>query len=99
MGRTCLSKLTDCAASVGASRSAKDHFMTDIRWVELYRAGRRLIYTAQIQQIGKYKIETELGHGGMGRVYRAWDPDMRRPVAIKVLLVPGDADSLKRFRS
>src|SRR5215475_2517281 len=34
---------------------------------------------------GRYKIESLLGSGGMGRVYRGAHTAMGRPVAIKVL--------------
>jgi len=36
-------------------------------------------------KIGRYKIKSELGHGGMATVYRAHDPSSNREVAIKVL--------------
>lgn len=34
-------------------------------------------------QIGKYQIEAELGRGGFGAVYRAFDPTLKRRVALK----------------
>src|SRR5919197_126781 len=51
-----------------------------------------------ISRIGKYTVEAELGRGGFGQVYKAWDPDVRQSVAIKVLLSGGDPETLKRFQ-
>src|SRR6266540_7273289 len=36
-------------------------------------------------KVGRYKIKSELGRGGMATVYRAFDPISNREVAIKVL--------------
>lgn len=39
------------------------------------------------ETIGRYEIESELGHGGMATVYLAHDPRFRRKVAIKLVAV------------
>jgi serine/threonine-protein kinase len=51
-----------------------------------------------IGRIGKYTVEKELGQGGFGKVYLAFDPDVGQPVAIKKLRVEGNADLLRRFQ-
>ena len=37
------------------------------------------------RRLGKYEIRAEIGRGGMGTVYLAFDPLLQRRVAIKVL--------------
>jgi len=37
------------------------------------------------ETIGRYRVEAEVGRGGMGVVYRAFDPALRRRVAVKLI--------------
>ena len=48
---------------------------------------------------GRYNIEALLGQGGMSAVYRAYDPNLRRPVAIKLIHshLSADPEFIGRF--
>jgi serine/threonine-protein kinase len=50
-------------------------------------------------RLGPYEIRGVLGAGGMGRVYRAYDPGLDRDVAIKALFrdLSGEETNLRRF--
>src|SRR5262245_29953386 len=51
-------------------------------------------------RLGPYEIQSPLGSGGMGEVYRATDTNLKRSVAIKVLpdVFATDRDRLARFQ-
>ena len=49
--------------------------------------------------VGRYQIQNLLGSGGMGQVYKAVDPTLGRPIALKVLRpeLSGDPERMSRF--
>ncbi|HRE29951.1 MAG TPA: protein kinase, partial [Anaerolineales bacterium] len=53
-----------------------------------------------MNQIGRYQLQGQIGQGGMATVYRAYDPNFRREVAVKVLPASllSQADLRARFQ-
>ena len=51
------------------------------------------------RSLGQYQIVELIGEGGMAAVYKAWQPTLRRYVALKVLIpdLAGDAEFVRRF--
>jgi serine/threonine protein kinase/Tol biopolymer transport system component len=75
---------------LSASDDMKSSFLKSSSLAMTIKPGTRL---------DEYEVETLIGSGGMGEVYRARDARLKRAVAIKVLpqFVSNDPDRLRRF--
>lgn len=49
-------------------------------------------------KVGKYQVDSVLGRGGMGEVYKAHDPALGRYVALKIMRGPSMDDAVARER-
>src|SRR5215212_1101093 len=56
--------------------------------------------SGEIGRLGKYRVLRELGRGGMGVVFLAEETDLKRRVALKVMLpdAAADARAVARFQ-
>ncbi|MEM9455218.1 MAG: serine/threonine-protein kinase [Myxococcota bacterium] len=56
------------------------------------------VATERLTSLGRFRVLGRLGRGGMGVVYRAYDPRLDRHVAIKLLLHEGKPDEYTRLQ-
>jgi hypothetical protein len=54
--------------------------------------------SGELGRLHHFSLERELDSGGMGIVYKAWDSDLNRPVAIKLMRFLDNAEAKQRFR-
>lgn len=80
----CLRVLRDVAdLHRSATRSSTD---TADAGPETTRPGSSVTPTDHLDRHwGRYELVEQIGEGSYGRVYRAWDPELEREVAIKIL--------------
>lgn len=79
--------VADAAADAGAERRARRRSSAS----ETPKKDRA-------KKIGRYSLLEKIGQGGMGAVYRAYDPRSEQVVAVKVLLWGTMANRLERHR-
>jgi WD40 repeat protein len=60
--------------------------------------GPPVLPAGELPQVPGYEVQTVLGRGGVGVVYKAWHLRLKRPVALKMLLAGPYADVEQRER-
>ncbi|APZ95548.1 WD40 repeat domain-containing serine/threonine protein kinase [Fuerstiella marisgermanici] len=84
---------TEAAVSVDTTQLAKSQTLSD-----LVSPAAQNSEEQTLRKLGRFELKSVLGAGGFGKVYRAYDPQLERFVAIKVpTFGPGDKRRRRRF--
>ena len=72
------------------------------QWAEQSLAGELPVAVQPLREeprcIGEFELPSRIGQGGIGTVYRAWQPSLGRQVALKRLIRFGDPKAQQRFQ-
>jgi len=52
---------------------------------EMERATAETLVTRTARKLGRFELRLKVGSGGFGEVWQAWDPELKRVVAVKTL--------------
>jgi serine/threonine protein kinase len=84
--------------SLLAAHQEADNFLNDVSAVEVIQNTYQQSSSLLGQKIGKYRIEREIGRGGMGIVFLATREDFRQQVALKIIKRGMDSEAIiERF--
>jgi len=84
--------------SAAGGRGPEDATLRPLRRSEPTASGKASPLAGDGTPFGRYRLLDRLGAGGMGVVWKAWDTEMRRMVALKQIRYDeDDAASLERF--
>src|SRR5438067_2458946 len=87
--------IRDEVESLLSSRQEAGDFLEDISAVETVQNSYQTAGSGMIGQlIGNYRIEKEIGRGGMGIVFLAKREDFRQDVALKIVKRGMDTDAI-----
>ena len=97
-------RLRSRSRPISESQSGRDS--GDDGWLETPigsgRGGRMAVSLERGHRVGRYVISRAIGRGGMGVVYAAYDPELDRRVALKLVRIegaaPADTDSRGKTR-
>src|SRR5437016_289896 len=90
----------DLDSFLAAEGHVKSSFLESPALAQVAREGKTdslMVFTAGVK-LGPYEIQSLLGAGGMGEVYRARDTRLNRTVAIKVIPLSLSSDPARRQR-
>jgi len=70
---------------------------SDSQATQIMQRDSRASFVAGDVLRGRYRLDSQIGRGGMGVVYRATDLELHRPVAVKVISENSSSDARERL--